>query len=1148
VRPFRKFARQANQFSGVPSKRRLSVETLEDRRLLAVVGYEPGSPTESALISFYGDDLTGKDGPLAPVGIELSLLFHEYNDFISGGAQGQFTPSNSGLMVNGNMVTVRGIAAGDTSVLMAQLEAIGIQNADSFESLVIGQLPIDKIDEMAALSELRIGSSQLAPITRAGVVTSQGDPAMLSDVGRATFGVDGSGIMIGVMSDSYDAFGDAAIDIANGDLPANGVLVLADAPFIPFFSEVTDEGRAMLQIIHDVAPGADLAYHTATNGPIDFASGIGDLARAGSDIIVDDIGYPGEPWFQDGVVAQAAADVVRSGVAYFSAAGNESDTSYESPFANSGIAGPLSGGMLHDFDPGPAIDTLQEITIPVFSTFEITFQWDQPFGSLGGSGSRSDVDVLLLSADGLVDVTPTEGKNNNIGGDAMEFSVFFNDGTYDFDGDGTPDETFNLSFELATGGPAPGLMKYISFGEETVEEYLTGSSTSYGHPNADGVGAVGAAAYWDTPVFGATDPLLEDFSSLGGLPILFDTNGTRLAAPEVRTNVSVTGPDNANTTFFFFGDDGDSDGIPNFPGTSAAAPHVAAVAALMLEGAGGPNSLSPAEILAALESTAIDITELNDGRIIPNGNGYDLWSGAGFVDALAAIGATFNSGGSGAIAGTISGTVFNDLSSDGVFDAGEPGIAGVYVYADVDNNGKIGIGEPTGVSNAAGRYTITGVPMGSAIIREVVSPGFTPTFPVEPDYHPIEVEFDALDVVGVDFGNRAAVDYGDAPAPYPTLAAAGGASHNIWPGLFLGAFVDGELNGIPDPQALGDDNAEDPFAGDTQLSGDDEDGVTFTTAITAGQQATIDVVASKNGILQGWIDFNGDGDWSDAGEQIVVDRALDPGTNRLSYAVPSGAVSGQTYARFRFSFERGLSYNGATYAGEVEDYAVTIGGVAPAASPEPPPTQQDLANEGSPVIVRDSFQNSSNRFDIDNNGVVNSLDLVILLRDNASYNNRILHSTSQVTRGMFVDVNNDNISNPLDIVQLLRELNRLAAAAEDLPEGEADYGDSMVVSMPNAVTTPILADFVISSEWEMVTPALPQDDFDHRVSTSMTSQAAAPQPSSSAATFVDLSSDGMTELLEPADDDSDMAEADIDQLFEDFAADVASQWLLDCWA
>ena len=121
----------------------------------------------------------------------------------------------------------------------------------------------------------------------AGAVTSQGDAAMRADVARATFGVDGTGVTVGVISDSFNCLGGAEADVASGDLPP-GVVVLAESPDCSV-SWGSDEGRAMMQIVHDVAPGATLVFHTGVGGQPSLAAAILALADAGADVIVDDI-------------------------------------------------------------------------------------------------------------------------------------------------------------------------------------------------------------------------------------------------------------------------------------------------------------------------------------------------------------------------------------------------------------------------------------------------------------------------------------------------------------------------------------------------------------------------------------------------------------------------------------------------------------------------------------------------------------------------------------------------------------------------------------------------------------------------------------------------------------------------------------------
>src|ERR1700730_145851 len=181
--------------------------------------------------------------------------------------------------------------------------------------------------------------------------------AQRSDVVRTTYPtLTGAGITVGVLSDSFNCYGiyaepgsgvpatgnagyasngfvaDYATDLATADLPAD-VHVLQEANCLNYGAPTQlpfgDEGRAMLQIVYDVAPGTSLAFYTAENSEADFANGIGALARAGAKVIADDVGYFDEPFFQDGEVAQAINAVEAQGVAYFSAAGNDGALAYD---------------------------------------------------------------------------------------------------------------------------------------------------------------------------------------------------------------------------------------------------------------------------------------------------------------------------------------------------------------------------------------------------------------------------------------------------------------------------------------------------------------------------------------------------------------------------------------------------------------------------------------------------------------------------------------------------------------------------------------------------------------------------------------------------------------------------------------------------
>jgi uncharacterized repeat protein (TIGR01451 family) len=127
-------------------------------------------------------------------------------------------------------------------------------------------------------------------------------------------------------------------------------------------------------------------------------------------------------------------------------------------------------------------------------------------------------------------------------------------------------------------------------------------------------------------------------------------------------------------------------------------------------------------------------------------------------------------------------------------------------------------------------------------------------------------------------------------------------------------LVDNDNEGQPTTAADGDD----------EDGSDDEDGVVFTSGIGVGLNAHLDVEASGAGLLNAWVDFNADGDWADAGEQVFTDQSVAAGVNALSFPVPGDATLGTTFTRFRLDSVGGLSYTGEAVDGEVEDYQVEI--------------------------------------------------------------------------------------------------------------------------------------------------------------------------------------------------------------------------------
>lgn len=239
---------------------------------------------------------------------------------------------------------------------------------------------------------------------------------------------------------------------------------------------------------------------------------------------------------------------------------------------------------------------------------------------------------------------------------------------------------------------------------------------------------------------------------------------------------------------------------------------------------------------------------------------------------------------------------------------GSFGDAGEQIAADV----TVSAGPPTVLNPAVPAGALPGLTY--ARFRCSTTGGLPSTGPAADG----EVEDYLIGVVGTDFG--------DAPASYGTQGA-GAASHTIDPlaTLLLGQCVDTETDGQPNVTATGDDDA----AGTSRIGScfDDEEGVTFLTPLTACQAAQLSVRASAAGELDAWIDFNADGDFGDAGEQILAGQAVTAGVSSLGYNVPCTAVQGTTYSRFRLSSTGTAGPTGPAPDGEVEDYAVNVGPV-----------------------------------------------------------------------------------------------------------------------------------------------------------------------------------------------------------------------------
>jgi hypothetical protein len=508
--------------------------------------------------------------------------------------------------------------------------------------LVTAAVDPSRLQALSALSQVKSAFEALAPIqagsrpggsgdpgapitntTGCNPNVSEGDISLGASAARSAFGIDGSGVEVGVLSDSYNALDGAAAGVTAGELPGAGncagyttpVDVLADD------SSGGDEGRAMLEAVHDLAPGSPLAFATADNGMFSMADNIRALKNAGARVIADDVTYLDEPMFQEGPVGMAIDDVTASGVTYFSSAANENVVdagghdigSYEAPAYRPTTCPteltsepyPISWPYLdcHDFDPGPGVDNTAGYTLlPYDGTsheglLAMELQWAEPW-----NGVNTDFDLFLFDADTHQLLAYSDFINPTTDGlqEPFEFLAYQNKTGV------TEHVEVVIARYTEPGYPTPGTPRLKTslfeggLTDVTSAEYNSSNSTDTFGPTIlghnGGVNTISTAAvnYADL-----TKP--EYYSSHGPVTYYFGaadgtTAASPLSSPLVSSDPDIAAVDCATNSFF-----GSASAPYHFCGTSQAAPHAAAVAALVLDRF---PSLTPAEVAAHLEGTA----------------------------------------------------------------------------------------------------------------------------------------------------------------------------------------------------------------------------------------------------------------------------------------------------------------------------------------------------------------------------------------------------------------------------------------------------------------------------------------------------------------------------------------------------------------
>ncbi len=512
--------------------------------------------------------------------------------------------------------------------------------SDQYQTITFAVAPSD-LAAVAAVPAVRSVIPELHPMTLGlgdatnsvtcdwGSVHSEGDTQLQAAAARSAFGVDGTGVKVGIISDSFNVAAGAATswsgDVATGDLPGPGSPCGFTTPVQDLLDAApgggADEGRAMAQVVHDLAPGAELGFESArTAAPLPDL--VGGLRSWGANVIVDDMIWFDEPFFQEGPDELAANNAAAAGIPYFSAAGNESVTvsgnnvgSWEAPTFGGAPCPPAFDSEYSDcmdFNPGSDTSNTQAITLGPGGEFILDMQWNEPW-----YGVQTDLDVVLLDSPTGSALAGSADTNTGPHGSQHPFEIF----KYTNAADSA--KTVYLAIgKRGTAGGTPRV-KYVLCDAWNITgvQFATpsgGVPTIFGHNGASGIMSIGAVPYNGTGVerFSSDGPVTHYFG-----PVTGPTPAAPLSIPDVLTKPDAAATDGAATTFF----GGPYDDVWRFYGTSEAAPHAAAIAALQLN---ADPTATVDQIYTAQKSTAVPL----------GGFGSDA-AGAGLLNAFGAVGA-----------------------------------------------------------------------------------------------------------------------------------------------------------------------------------------------------------------------------------------------------------------------------------------------------------------------------------------------------------------------------------------------------------------------------------------------------------------------------------------------------------------------------
>jgi len=558
---------------------------------------------------------------------------------------------------------------------------VTIEIQDAAHRRVQARIPAARLNAVAALPFVDFIRLPTYARHQTGLTTTEGDKILRADVARQQLSLDGTGVRVGVVSDGLKGIfaskctncgGVAGGPIATGDLPdatgvrdATGALISSSGgirgksfqqnsdleglpPALPVcaFDGAGAEGTAILEIVHDIAPGAQLSFANADTD-LAFTQAVDYLAST-NDIVVDDLGFFGDAYDGTSGVSTGTAKALNNPSypirAYFTSVGNSADEHYYGAYTDAGVdpsslaPAITTPGHLHLFQQGDGTTDVMNwgplpynvILLPRGGEVLIFLSWDDP---MGGSANNYDLYLVERTSGRVVAVSRDVQRGAQ---DPQEFIDFVNTGATGYfeilvqnvNNAAKPKNLNLFSFEPECASDGP---RTLASGRHERHNYNTAAYSVSAQSDAGGspvsvisVGAICSASAKASAAFAGDascndvkNTTVEFFSSQG--PTL---DGRQKPDVSAIDGVSISGAGLFGTTFF---------------GTSAAAPHAAAVAALTAQAVPCllATSADPLETVAA--RTALRDLVVNSAVPLGDNGKPDNVFGAGRVDAVAAL-------------------------------------------------------------------------------------------------------------------------------------------------------------------------------------------------------------------------------------------------------------------------------------------------------------------------------------------------------------------------------------------------------------------------------------------------------------------------------------------------------------------------------